>query len=203
MSRSASPESGLDLSPAWQALARQHPRLRREHHRLTVGDDAYDWLAQSAAQRDGEVVLVARRPDGLLLLHTKPFYPPGTWRLPTGGVERGEPLVDAARRELAEETGLPAGRPRLLGVLTYEACGRPLRFASAVFLFPVPDRPPAQEDLQEQICGYRWVSPADLAAIAAHLECLPPAWADWGRFRALAHRFVAPGETSVEALYAG
>jgi len=182
------------LSPAWEALLAQYPALPQEHHTLTVAADFYDQLAQSAAQRDGEVALVVRRPDGLLLLHTKPFYPPATWRIPTGGVERGETLAAAACRETREETGLPAGTPQPLGVLAYEVCtagGRPVRFASAVFLVAVPDIPPVTVDPRERISGYRWAPPGDLPAIAAQLEHLPPDWAGWGRFRALPHRFAA------------
>lgn len=54
----------------------------------------------------GRVVLVKRgRP---------PFL--GRFALPGGGVEFGEPLEDAVRREVLEETGLQAEVVRLLGV---------------------------------------------------------------------------------------
>jgi len=33
-----------------------------------------------------------------------------TWEMPTGGVAPGEPITDAAQRELAEESGYRAGR---------------------------------------------------------------------------------------------
>jgi ADP-ribose pyrophosphatase len=33
-----------------------------------------------------------------------------TWEMPTGGVGPGEPITDAAQRELAEESGFRAGR---------------------------------------------------------------------------------------------
>jgi 8-oxo-dGTP pyrophosphatase MutT (NUDIX family) len=245
------------LSPTWQELAKQS--LLRAHYDLVVGEDFYQHVAQKAGQRDGEVALAIRRPDGHLLLHTKPSYPPGTWRIPTGGIEPGETIAEAVRRELAEETGLPANERRPLGIVTYAlhaagdrplhgkktgnrfsgvedalAPGRPrerssreegrptgfslgispnsspllraergsapksptacrgeIHFASAVFLLTVPDLPPVPQDPHEQISGYRWIPMHDLPAIAAQLEHLPPAWADWGRFRALAHRFVA------------
>ena len=54
----------------------------------------------------------------LLVRHT---YAPG-WLLPGGGVERGETVFDAVRREVREEGGIiAAGNPALHGVFSNEA----------------------------------------------------------------------------------
>ena len=70
-----------------------------------------------------DVVLIAARPrpSVLLIRRGKPPFE-GRWALPGGFVEMDEDLESAARRELAEETGLEAGPLVQVG-----AFGRPGR----------------------------------------------------------------------------
>ncbi len=79
---------------------------------MAVCDECKGWLnpalaADSAVRRGDEVLLIQRK------------YPPmeGAWAFPGGFVEQGENPIDAAVRELEEETGLIGKEPKLLMVM--------------------------------------------------------------------------------------
>jgi len=73
-----------------------------------------------------DIVVLTVRDDELCALAIRRGEPPyqGRWALPGGFVEIDEDLSDAARRELAEETGLDTDAARLEQLATYGAPGR-------------------------------------------------------------------------------
>jgi 8-oxo-dGTP diphosphatase len=88
-----------------------------------------------------DVVVLAGTEASRRVLLIQRGNPPfrGSWALPGGFVEEGEQVVEAAPRELAEETGLRLGELRLLGV--YDTPGRDPRgwTVSVVYLAHVQE----------------------------------------------------------------
>lgn len=73
------------------------------------------------------VGVVVWKGDEFLLVERGKEPRKGTWSIPGGGVEYGERLEDAAKREIAEETGLEIELTGLLDVLdsvTRDEAGR-------------------------------------------------------------------------------
>ena len=159
---------------------------------LRVSRDAFRRRVRVRDNRSAEVVLLIRRPNGRFLLHTKSFYPSGSYRVPTGGIEQGEDLIAAACREAREETGLQVSIESFLGILHYRFCrnDQETDFTSYVFLLQETEGRLAPQDSSERISGYKEVTLDEFPEIARKLEkTLPQEWAAWGQFRALAHRF--------------
>jgi 8-oxo-dGTP pyrophosphatase MutT (NUDIX family) len=178
-----------------QALEEAFGPFPREAVDLTVGPESEAfWHPMRAKNRRGEVVLVLQPEPGRVLVHTKAFYPPGVYRLPTGGILPGEAILDALRREAAEETGLSVEPERFLGLVEYRFRreAEEASFASWAFLLrPVGRGAVHSQDTAEQIAEFRAVPVEDLRRIAAQLRALPLPWTDWGRFRAVVHDLVA------------
>jgi ADP-ribose pyrophosphatase YjhB (NUDIX family) len=175
-----------------EQLSRQYGPIERRGYSLEVSKRNFeDWQGEVVEKRRGEVVLVVKRPAGVIL-HTKDFYPPGTYRLPSGGVKWGESVLSALHREAQEEMGLEIEVERFLGLLEYEfRCQEEtMPFVSYVFLVREAGGELAPQDEEEHILSFRQVPLAELSAVADSLRAMEEDWQDWGEFRAIAHDFV-------------
>lgn len=182
------------------ALQVAHPFLSGDHQLLTANG------------RRAEICYVLHEgdPQAGLLFQAKSYYPAGIFRLPTGGVHVGEGVEETLAREVEEETGLRVGAAgaqsvqveRLLGVLVYAMEHSTLGaqpFATYAWLVrKQPGAPLAPQDDGESISGWQWTpavalaqKAALLAAVGGRSDGAAAPWADWGRFRALIHTFVA------------
>jgi ADP-ribose pyrophosphatase YjhB (NUDIX family) len=175
-----------------EELSRQYGPVERRSYSLEVGKRNFgDWRRELAEKRRGEVVFVVKRRAGFIL-HTKDFYPPGTYRLPSGGVRWGESVLSALHREAREEMGLEIEVGRFLGLLPYELCCQEetMPFVSYVFLVREAGGELAPQDKEEHILSFRQAPLAELSAVGDSLRAMEEGWRDWGEFRAIAHDFV-------------
>jgi ADP-ribose pyrophosphatase YjhB (NUDIX family) len=122
--------------------------------------------------RIGARVLLLDVADRVLLIHALDPEDPGHhwWELPGGGLDEGEDLVDAARREVAEESGimLPAlGRELWVRESRFRYKGRDHHRVEHVFLGRTPSTVPQvpvkpTENEKAGLIERRWWSAAEL-----------------------------------------
>ncbi|MBC8446212.1 MAG: NUDIX domain-containing protein, partial [Chloroflexi bacterium] len=84
-----------------EELARRYGPTERRSYSLERGGERCEYWRKALTQRRGEVIFAVKRPGGLIL-HTKDIYPPGIYRLPSGGVSWGESVLSALHREVRE-----------------------------------------------------------------------------------------------------
>jgi 8-oxo-dGTP diphosphatase len=124
-------------------------------------------------QRVAAYALVRRvagdREELLLTRHSARGPRPGTWTLPGGGVEHGEPPAAAAAREVAEETGLVARVGELLGVHDEHFTGtapsgveEDFHGVHLVFTASVGDGEPAVQELAGTTDAVAWTPLAEV-----------------------------------------
>src|ERR1051326_3873765 len=157
--------------------------------------------------RYGEVCMVIRRPNGHLLTMKKLFYPPGAYRLLTGGIHHQESIFDALLRETHEETSLTTHVERFLAAAAYRTTygGAEPVFYTFAFLLKEIAGTLTVLDEDEHVEAFREIEPRELPDVAAHLAKLQSpysrdisgTWSDWGKFRVVIHSLVWQGLQSV------
>lgn len=165
-----------------------------------VLDETHRYVLQEG--RRAEVCMAIRRPSRKLLAISKPFYANGVFRLPTGGLEAGEGIIQSLDRELWEETGLEVEVTRFLAWIRYTMPGKGAStketvFNTFAFLLDEVGGSLEVHDEEEPLI-FREISIHELLALAEDLDRLPDTptpemddtWRSWGRFRAIAQRVV-------------
>lgn len=184
------------LAPVVERFGR--PAEWRPTVHLTEHDAALMRLTR--AGRTHDVTFAVRRPDGAFAVIRKPSFPPGAWRIPSGGVARGEPFVDGVRREALEELGIAVeltGYPLVARCRFLYADGREEPWTThVVTCLPAAGTALAPRDRRE-IAGARWMRLEELTGpVAGVLRAGPGALL---RYRADLHDRLAGllgGETA-------
>ena len=137
------------------------PALFESVHEITERD--YDMIrASQKFGRQHDITFCIFNETQLVVI-AKPFFPPGAFRIPSGGLRPGEPLEAGFAREAMEETGLAVTPHRY--VLRVRARftnqDREILWYSHVFTALSANRVLAPID-REEISDARWVTLEEL-----------------------------------------
>jgi len=137
--------------------------------------------------RRGEVLFALVRDDGSVWLQRKVSYPEGVFRLPGGGIDKGESPAEAVLREMAEETGLEDARPHIIGRITYrKPDSAAIDFHSDLFLVFSGEYVPTTKDKHEDVAAWLACPHRELLQHENNLLHLDEPRSVWGTFRAAA-----------------
>ena len=136
-------------------------------------------------KRRAEVAMAIRRPTDAFLLQTKAFYPPATFRIPTGGIKKDEDVDHALLREVHEESNLTVEIERAIAVIDHTMPDGRAVFRTYLFLLRETGGLLKVNDPKERISGWSERDIAGLRSAISQLRALEGSWQHWGSFRAV------------------
>ncbi len=111
-------------------------------------------IVNGTGRNNGKIAVVRRRRYG------------GEVGLPKGKLDKGETEVQAALREVEEETGIRVKLRAAVGTTHYSVSGRPKTVA--YFMMDAPDDKPAVPRDSKEVEAVEWVTPAEAVAALTH-----------------------------------
>jgi ADP-ribose pyrophosphatase YjhB (NUDIX family) len=112
--------TSTEWHPTEQWLLRAYDFDRQAERRFAL-QNLHAWsIDMQDPIRVGVGIIVVDQSRQILLGKRLASYNKGLWSVPAGHVKRGETFATAAKRELAEETGLGAIKIRLVGLNNYQ-----------------------------------------------------------------------------------
>lgn len=106
---------------SWECISQKqvfrHPRLQLTEDTVVLPSGKEIAYLREEPAKAHSVAIIAVNANGQILLQKEYSYPPNKtlWQLPGGAVELDEDTIDAARRELAEESGFTADDCSIIG----------------------------------------------------------------------------------------
>lgn len=154
---------------------------------IRYASPSYFNRVKSVVQHDrrGEVVFCVIRPNGKIVAVTCSDYPENIYRIPTGGIDHDENVLEAIFREVYEELGLEVKVKSFGGVvrIRFEHRSEHVMFYSYIFILEEIGGKLLEDASDDEISAVREVDVDELGEIAENLKEIKGKWRDWGQFR--------------------
>lgn len=169
-------------------LASQFGEPLRRTYDVQAAGTTLEQRWRTDSDRRAEVVFAIQGPGKCIWLHTKHNYPHPIFRLPSGGIDWDERVLDALHREVEEETGLEVVVDRFVALLHYRfhRGASVAHFASYLFLVQNLEGN-LENQTNAEVAEFRSILPCQLPQVAADLRNILGERRAWGHWRALAH----------------
>ncbi|MGE4283184.1 MAG: NUDIX domain-containing protein [Clostridia bacterium] len=143
--------------------------------------------------RRGEVAFAVQRKNKKVIVIRTDFYPEGIYRIPTGGINYGENVIDAVKREVQEELGLITEIEKFMGVIKYHFIYKNERidFYSYIFWLVEIGGSILSDALEDEINEYMEVDKQHMLDLVELLIGFQGDWKDWCLFRSYTTGFIA------------